>query len=81
MFNEFTLVDKRETSEGTYVLTYEPADDTPMTDAVAGQYVSIKVRLPEGIEQSRQFTLIPVDNPVSAAWPSSRTWTGRSRRS
>lgn len=63
VFNEFTLVDKRETSEGTYVLTYEPADDTPMTDAVAGQYVSIKVRLPEGIEQSRQFTLIPVDSP------------------
>lgn len=63
IFAPFTLTQKRETSEGTYVLTFEPADDTPMTEAVAGQYVSVKVELPEGIQQSRQFTLIPADSP------------------
>ena len=37
----------------------EPADGTPMTPAVAGQYVSVQVTVPDGLRQPRQFTLVP----------------------
>jgi len=31
--------------------TLEPADDTPITPALPGQYVSVKVQLPDGLRQ------------------------------
>ncbi len=38
-------------------ITFTPADDTPITPARPGQYVSVKVLLDSGIHQARQFTL------------------------
>src|SRR6476620_12270137 len=35
----------------------DPADDTPITPALPGQYVSVKVTLPDGLRQVRQYSL------------------------
>lgn len=37
---------------------FEPADDTPVTEATAGQFVSVKVTMPDGLRQARQYTLL-----------------------
>lgn len=44
---------------GTDAMTFtlEPADDTPVTAAKPGQYVSVKVQLPDGLRQVRQYSL------------------------
>jgi nitric oxide dioxygenase len=55
----FRVAAKEPAGAGTVALTLVPADDTPMTPAVAGQYVTVQVRLADGIHQPRQFTLIP----------------------
>ncbi|MDO5619010.1 globin domain-containing protein [Kocuria sp.] len=59
MFAPYRLAERTETGGDTVVLTFEPADDTPQTPSVPGQYVSLQVRMPDGIDQPRQFTLIP----------------------
>ena len=43
------------------VLTFEPADSTPMTEAKAGQYISIITKARDGLRQPRQYTLLPSD--------------------
>ena len=43
MFAPFKLVDRKETGENVVVLTFEPADETPMTESKGGQYISIVV--------------------------------------
>ncbi|KUM34625.1 globin domain-containing protein [Arthrobacter sp. EpRS71] len=44
---------------GTDAMTFtlEPADETPVTAAKPGQYVSVKVQLPDGLRQVRQYSL------------------------
>ena len=42
---------------GAMTFTLEPADDTPITAALPGQYVSVKVVLPDGLRQVRQYSL------------------------
>jgi len=44
---------------GTDAITFtlEPADDTPVTPSLPGQYVSVTVRMPDGIHQVRQYSL------------------------
>ena len=44
---------------GTDALTFtlEPADDTPVSLALPGQYVSVTVGMPDGIRQVRQYSL------------------------
>ena len=44
---------------GTDAITFtlEPADDTPVTPSLPGQYVSVTVRMPDGIRQVRQYSL------------------------
>jgi nitric oxide dioxygenase len=59
MQSEFKLVKRVESGEGVIDVTFEPADDTPMTDAVAGQYISIIAKAKDGLRQPRQFTLLP----------------------
>lgn len=34
-----------------------PADDAPVPPARAGQYVSVRVQLPDGVHQVRQYSL------------------------
>lgn len=55
----FALVDRQETGDNVVVLTFEPADTTPMTAAKAGQYVSIITQARDGLRQPRQYTLLP----------------------
>lgn len=39
-------------------VTFGPADDIPVTPAVAGQYVSLRVRTADGLRQVRQYSLL-----------------------
>ncbi|TFC44856.1 hemin transporter [Cryobacterium sp. TMT1-21] len=52
------VVIKKETA-GTDAVTFtlEPADDTPVTPALPGQYVSVTATMPDGIRQVRQYSL------------------------
>lgn len=59
MFAPFAIVRREETGENVVVLTLEPANAIAMTDAVAGQYVSIITKAKDGLRQPRQFTLLP----------------------
>lgn len=61
MFAPWRVVDRHPTGENVVVFTLEPADDTPVTEAHPGQYVTIQTRVPDGIRQPRQYTLIPAD--------------------
>lgn len=44
---------------GTSAITFilEPADETPVTLAAPGQFVSVRVQLPDGVRQVRQYSL------------------------
>lgn len=55
----YRLVRRVQAADDVADLTFEPADDTPMTPAEAGQYVSIFCRAEDGLLQPRQFTLLP----------------------
>ena len=59
MFAPFKVVDRKETGENVIVLTFEPADETPMTESKGGQYISIVVPARDGLRQARQYTLLP----------------------
>ncbi|MDO4916951.1 MAG: FAD-binding oxidoreductase [Rothia sp. (in: high G+C Gram-positive bacteria)] len=55
----FKLVSRKETGDQVVDLTFEPADDTPMTEAKAGQYISLFTTAEDGLLQPRQYTLLP----------------------
>lgn len=59
MFAPFRLVERKETGENVIDFTFEAANAVAMTDAVAGQYVSIVTKAKDGLRQPRQFTLLP----------------------
>ena len=54
----FRVVSRKELGNHTADLTLERADDTAMTDAKPGQYVSAFARAKDGLLQPRQFTLL-----------------------
>ncbi|MEE1622057.1 globin domain-containing protein [Zafaria sp. Z1313] len=51
------LVAREAAGGGSATFRFAPADDTPVTEALPGQYVSIRVALPDGVRQCRQYTL------------------------
>lgn len=55
----FRVLSREETGEDTAVLLLEPTDQTPLTVAVPGQYVTLFAQAPDGLLQPRQFTLLP----------------------
>ncbi|WP_269938967.1 globin domain-containing protein [Arthrobacter sp. HY1533] len=57
MWMPWTVIGK--TPAGTDAMTFvlAPADDTPVTAARPGQFVSVKVALPDGLLQCRQYSL------------------------
>jgi nitric oxide dioxygenase len=59
-----------KTPAGTDAMTFtlEPADDTAVTAALPGQYISVKVVLPEGLRQVRQYAL-SADAGTSRTFP------------
>ncbi|HET8795242.1 MAG TPA: globin domain-containing protein [Arthrobacter sp.] len=56
-WNPWTVVDKRRAGTGAMTFILEPADDTPVTAAQPGQFVSVRISLPDGLRQIRQYTL------------------------
>ena len=48
---------KEAAGEGAVTFRLVPADDTPVTPGEPGQYVSVRVRLDDGLRQARQYTL------------------------
>lgn len=57
----FKLVSRVETGNDVVALTFEAADDTPLTEAKAGQYVSLITPAKDGLRQPRQYTLLPAE--------------------
>lgn len=53
----WVVVKKEAAGTDAVTFTLEPADDTPVSPALAGQYVSVTVRMPDGIHQVRQYSL------------------------
>ncbi|RLP77265.1 hemin transporter [Mycetocola tolaasinivorans] len=51
------IISERHAAGNAVNITFTPADRTPITPALPGQYVSVKVRLDSGLHQARQFTL------------------------
>jgi nitric oxide dioxygenase len=57
MWMPWRVAAKTPAGTGAMTFTLEPADDTPVTAALPGQYISVKVVLPEGLRQVRQYSL------------------------
>lgn len=57
MWMPWKVVEKNQAGTGCMTFVLEPADDTPVTVARPGQFVSVKVQLPDGLRQVRQYSL------------------------
>ncbi|MER6141419.1 globin domain-containing protein [Streptomyces sparsogenes] len=56
-WRRWTVVERREETPDVASFLLRPADDGPLPPARAGQYVSVRVLMPDGIHQTRQYTL------------------------
>ncbi|ROR83695.1 nitric oxide dioxygenase [Plantibacter flavus] len=54
----WTVSEKIVTTSTVTEFIFVPADGTPVTPAVAGNYVSLRVTAPDGSSQARAFTLL-----------------------
>ncbi|UZX01908.1 hemin transporter [Arthrobacter sp. CDRTa11] len=57
MWTPWRVAAKTPAGTGAMTITLEPSDETPITPALPGQYVSVKVQLPDGLRQVRQYSL------------------------
>ncbi|MFF2274050.1 globin domain-containing protein [Agromyces sp. NPDC058136] len=57
MWAEWRVVAKEAAGAGSITFRLEPADETPVTRATPGQYVSVRVSLADGLRQARQYSL------------------------
>lgn len=57
MWMPWRVTSKEPAGTDAMTFTLEPADQTPVTAAKPGQYVSVKVQLPDGLRQVRQYSL------------------------
>jgi len=53
----WTVIGKDAAGTDALTFTLAPADDTPVSPALPGQYVSVTVGMPDGIRQVRQYSL------------------------
>lgn len=56
-WRQWTVVERREETPDVASFLLRPADDGPLPQARAGQYVSVKVLMSDGIHQTRQYSL------------------------
>ncbi|MET9294691.1 globin domain-containing protein [Streptomyces sp. NPDC003077] len=56
-WRQWTVVERREETADTVSFLLRPADDAPAPPARAGQYVSVRVKMPDGVHQLRQYSL------------------------
>ncbi|UVJ40296.1 globin domain-containing protein [Arthrobacter sp. CJ23] len=57
MWSPWRVAAKVPAGTGSMTFVLEAADDTPVTEALPGQYISVRVRLADGIRQVRQYSL------------------------
>ena len=57
MWAAWRVVQKTPASASTMTFVLEPADETPVTPGRAGQYVSVRIPVADGLLQARQYTL------------------------
>lgn len=57
IWTDWKLVSKEAAGTGSITFRFVPDDDTPVTVAEPGQFVSVRVPLGDGIRQCRQYTL------------------------
>ena len=58
MWMPWRVAEKRPAGADAITFVLEPADETPVTPALPGQYVSVKVELEDGLHQARQYSLM-----------------------
>ncbi|WP_310718990.1 globin domain-containing protein [Streptomyces lydicus] len=56
-WRRWTVVERREETPDVVSFLLRPTDDGPLPGALAGQYVSVRLRMPDGIHQTRQYSL------------------------
>ncbi|MDE3724067.1 globin domain-containing protein [Nocardiopsis sp. N85] len=56
VWRPWTITERREQTPDTVSLTLEP-DDGDAPDPHPGQYVGVRVRMPDGVRQARQYSL------------------------
>ncbi|MBB6119265.1 globin domain-containing protein [Nocardiopsis algeriensis] len=66
VWRSWRVAGRTEQTPDAVTLTLEPEDDSPAPDFRPGQYVSVRVRMPDGVRQARQYSLTG--------------WDGRQRR-
>ncbi|WP_460061787.1 globin domain-containing protein [Streptomyces sp. YKOK-I1] len=57
VWRPWTVVERREETADVASFLLRPADGAPAPHARAGQYVSVRVRMPDGVRQLRQYSL------------------------
>jgi nitric oxide dioxygenase len=56
-WRQWTVVERRAETADVVSFLLRPADDGPLPAARAGQYVSVRALMPDGIHQTRQYSL------------------------
>ncbi|GAA3030847.1 hypothetical protein GCM10020000_04580 [Streptomyces olivoverticillatus] len=56
-WRQWTVMERREETRDVVSFLLRPADGLPAPRACAGQYVSVRVRMPDGVHQLRQYSL------------------------
>ncbi|AQZ63149.1 Flavohemoprotein (Hemoglobin-like protein) (Flavohemoglobin) (Nitric oxide dioxygenase) [[Actinomadura] parvosata subsp. kistnae] len=59
-WRQWRVVARRDETPDAVSFLLRPADDGPVPPARPGQYVSVRVRMPDGVHQLRQYTLSSV---------------------
>ncbi|CAL9340120.1 Flavohemoprotein [Streptomyces sp. enrichment culture] len=57
IWRPWTVVERREETADVVSFLLRPADDEPAPPARAGQYVSVRATMPDGVRQLRQYSL------------------------
>ncbi|MFI2376949.1 globin domain-containing protein [Streptomyces sp. NPDC018964] len=57
VWRPWTVVERHEETDDVVSFLLRPADGEPAPPARAGQYVSVKVLMPDGVHQPRQYSL------------------------
>lgn len=57
MWLDWKVVSKEPTGNAAVTFRFEPADDTPQTPGEAGGFVSVRVKVADGLRQARQYSL------------------------
>ncbi|TLS48097.1 hemin transporter [Streptomyces montanus] len=56
-WRQWTVVERHEETADVVSFLLRPADGEPAPAARAGQYVSVRLRMPDGVQQLRQYSL------------------------